>query len=398
MKEKDNSEFRELLSEAIGSSSKQDFAKRAEMAPQQLSRYLREDYNAKPSSSTLKRIADAAGDPELYEKLMRACGYNETPAMIRKGKPFDERVRLNAIDLKAGLEEMTKGSTIYPSIEDYIRTYEMLYSYEDITNIEVYSKREYYGSKHPMAEYSACVIITFENALKECRTWLTLYFAETRGGKVAVVGAATDPLSIYEAGGMKEESYEQYKDKDFVYTRRMKKGVSSKEALFNAIFGDVGEEYPYTYVGFGFYIKEEPESLKDFLKRHKTAFCTGEEESALYEEAMKSDPAKALSSYSGDNDWGAGYPAAIAKIMEEETGLPFLYPAPDNDIFPNNVPCIMLEGAVDTHGMVSEEFLLEDLKDICGQYALELGIREIGEVHTQTMNYVHKDHVYLFVD
>ena len=89
MQQYNNTEFRELLVKAIGTSSKQEFSRRAGMMPQQLSRYLREDYRSRPSSSTLKKISEAANDPMLYERLLKACGYEETPAMIRKGKPFE---------------------------------------------------------------------------------------------------------------------------------------------------------------------------------------------------------------------------------------------------------------------------------------------------------------------
>lgn len=386
--------FRELLIEAIGSSTKQDFANRAGMLPQQLSRYLKEGNKTKPSSSTLKKIADASGDETLYDKLLKACGYEETTATLRKSKPFDERALLNARDIKDGMTELTKGIGIYSSIEEFIGTYEMLFSTEDITVAYVYGKNEHFGPKFPMAEFSTCVAVKFETPLMECYTWLALYFVETRGGKIVVIGTATDPTSIYEAGGMKKETLEQYKGKDFVYVTKAKKGLDTKEKIINAVFRDFGEEYPYTYVGFGFYLKEDPKDIKGFLKRHKESFSTSDEDSALCDKAITEDPIEVFSEYDDQTSLGKGYPAAIAKIMREETGLPFYFYDEDKEHFPDNIPCIMIEGAVDTHGNYSSEYLAEDLIETCRPYAIELGISEIGEVHTQLMNYVHNNNIY----
>ena len=395
MQQYNNTEFRELLVKAIGTSSKQEFSRRAGMMPQQLSRYLREDYRSRPSSSTLKKISEAANDPMLYERLLKACGYEETPAMIRKGKPFEERALLNAMDIKTGLEELTKGVSIYTSIEEFVRAYEMLFSSEDIVEIRPFKKREYNGSKYPKAEQSSCVKIKFETALRECFTWIVLYYSETRGGNLIVVGAATDPRSVYEAGGMGKDTYESLRDKDFVYTVSFKKGLNSKEAFFKAIFGEMGEEYTFTDVGFGFYVPGLPDGFKAFLEAHRNAFCTSDGECALYEAALGSDdPAAVLKDYNtGDGD-GHGFEAAIAKIMKEETDLPFCFFDPNEEVFPENIPCIMLPDAVGAYGQVDEEYNLEDLKDICNQYASELGIESYGQVHMQVKRHTNKEHIF----
>ena len=398
MSEYNNEKFRELLIEAIGSSSKQDFAKRAGMLPQQLSRYLREDYKVRPSSSTLKKIADASADPVLYDRLLKACGYNETPISIRRGKTFEERAHLNARDMRLGMEELTKSPGIYESIEDFIRTYEMLFSNEDITEIKVGKSQEFIGRKYPYAEKSTFARIKFETKIYECYTWVAIYFAETTGKSVIILGADLDPLALKNVGAMTEEAYEKNKLKTVMYQTRIKEGINSAGDIIKKVLGDLGEEYPYTYVGFGFYLKEEPENFKEFLRAHRMAFCQSEEEDILYEKAMASDNVfEALSDYTGDNDLGAGFGAVIARIMDEETDLRFIYLDPDREVFPGNVPCIMLEGAVDTHGCVSEEYDIEDLKSICNSYASELGIKEYGEVHLQVMNYVHNDHIFTTV-
>lgn len=385
MQKYNDKKFRDLLVAAIGASSKQDFAKRAGMVPQQLSRYLREDYKARPSQNTLKKIADAANDPELYETLLKVCGYEETPSMIRKSKPFEDRARLNAIDLKNGLSELTKCTGIYSSIDEIVDAYGLIYSSEDITEFRVFARREFVSAKWPAAEQSACVDIKFESAIRECVTRFVLYYAETRGGNIVAVGSATDPKAIYEAGGMNDDLYQEFKDKDFVYRAAYKKGINTKEALFNAIFGDMGEEYPYTDIGFGFYLPSVPAGFREFLAAHKESFCTGQEEAAAYNEIISgSDPAKVLADYSGSEGLGKGFQAAVAKIMKEETDLPFVYFDPDEDSFPDNVPCVMLPDSVDGLGGIAEEYNLEDLKEICNGYAAELGIETYGEVHLQT--------------
>ena len=88
MREYDAAKFRELLEKAIGTNTKQAFAEKVGMAPQQLSRYFREDYNVRPTMNTLQKIAKASGDDSLLVLLQKACGYEESVSFVRKDKPL----------------------------------------------------------------------------------------------------------------------------------------------------------------------------------------------------------------------------------------------------------------------------------------------------------------------
>lgn len=399
MRDHDPKEFRKLLLEAIGGRTQQEFAKAAGMVPPQVSRYLREDNKSRPSKANLEKIADASEDDAMLGKLLKVCGYDEPPELERVALSMDERAELNAQEFLEGFKEFTKGAALYPSIESFLDMIIMLYTVEKITEVSISPKTEYEGSGRSGAEYQAVVQIKFENKIEECRTWFVLYFAETKGGKVIILDAAMDPLAVYEAGGMQEESYKRIEHESYVYLTRIKKELASKEDIFNAIFGDLEEDesrpFPNTIIGFGFYVKEVPEKFKDFLKAHKTTFCVSEDEKELYEAAMKADDIREVfADYQGDSLLGNGYEAVIADIMAAETDLPFTFFDPEQDEYPANVPCIMLPDAVDAFGDINDEYDLNYLCDICNTYAGELGITEYGEVHIVKKYHTMKKNIF----
>ena len=395
----DDKKFRELLIKAIGTETKQRFAEKAHIKPQQLSRYLRDDYKARPSQRTLKKIADAAGDSQLYDELLEVCGYGETPSMRRRSMPYDERAALNAQDLSTGLKELTAGTVSYPSIEALIKVYEPIYSLEKLTEISVFRKKEYEGRRNLHAEYIACARVKYEDALSECITWFAVYFAETKGGNVVVFDVAMDPASVLEAGGISREVYEEMKDKDFVYQIKtnsaLQKKLDNGTDLFEAIFGGIGEEYVYTYLGFGFYL-DEMQGFREFILNHEEGFCTGEKERALYDRLKAGEPYEEVFSEYEDDAYTSyiGPEAAIAKIMREETDLKFTSCIHGDEGIEANRPCIILTEAMDSWGEITEDFELEDLKEIVEPYARELGIPEYGEVHVYGKRYEEKRNIF----
>lgn len=395
MREYDAAKFRELLEKAIGTNTKQAFAEKAGMAPQQLSRYFREDYNVRPTMNTLQKIAKASGDDSLLVLLQKACGYEESVSFVRTDKPFEERAKLNAMDLKEGFKEFTKTPCVFNSIKEFISTCETLYGVETLTEIMVSNGQEYTGNAHLPAEYTCFARVKFETLMRECYTWIAFYYAETRGGLVVIFDVAFDADSLYETGAMTKKTYEENKDSSFFYVTKYKNGKSFEENMLSALFGDIGDEYVSAVVGFGFYIDDlDMETFRTFLFHHKKSFAKKPHDKVLYAKAMREDPVDVFASYSDANSIDTGYGNVIAHIMREETDFDFVYFDGELDQFENNRPCIMVPDAIDAFGVVGEDYTIENLKEVTVDYARELGIPEYGEVHVNTMHHVNCSNVF----
>ena len=381
MQQYNNTEFRKLLMTAIGSGTKQDFAERAGMTAPQLSRYLREDYRSRPSRTTLEKIATASGKEAILTDLLKACGYDVTEADNRTTRSIEERAELNAAELRSGLKELTSGVGIYSSLEEFFDAYRMLFSTETLTEIKISGRKEYNGSRYPKAELSAFARVKFETLLDECFTWVAVYFVETKGGSVVVLDTAIDPGSLCEAGALSEEDLSECSGKPFVYSIGQKPVVTG--SMLRNIFGD-REEILTTYIGFGFYLPVIPKHFKLFLLVHRDSFCTGPEEKMLFEKACMSDDIESVFRNYSYNGTGEGYESAVAKIMHEETGLPFTFYGAEKEVYEDNVPSVMLPDVIDQYGDWNQEYNLKELMDICKGYAGELGLSEYGEVHLVT--------------
>ena len=400
MQTHDPVKFRELLIEAISGRTQAEFAKASGILAPQINRYLRKDYNSRPSMANLQKIAAASGKEDMLQRLEKACGYTETEAEKRLSLSMKERAEFNARDLRTGFSEFTKaGPCIYSSVEEYVDAVVMLYCTEEITQIEIGRKKEYEGNKYHGAEYQAAGRICFANKIEKCDTWFSIYYAETRGGNCVITGASMLPKAVYDAGGLSDKAYEKYKDKEFVYAVTFVDGIKDPKTLLSRIFGefeiDESKEYPLPYIGFGFYLPEFPENFRKFLFDHKDSFCSIEGNKELFNKAKDTENLKELfSDFSGRDALGSGYEAVIAEIMSIETDLPFVFFDPRKDEYPENIPCIMIPDAVSPFGDIDEEYSLDILCEVCSTYAKELDLKEFGEVHIVTKNHTLKKNIF----
>lgn len=382
--------FRELIENCIGSGSITAFASRCGISREHASRML--SNAARPSRNTLKKIASAYPGKVTYEELLTACGYASSPADARKELPLEKRVSLNAKDLSEGLKALTKGVRSHRSIYEFMEEYEMIYGCESSSKILVTKPREYEGDKHPGAEVFSIVETRFEDRLQAASTWFVIYYAETKGGNVIVMDAAMDGESLLEAGIMNMKSFENANKKEIEeaeYLYRIKPKGEIAEKLLKALFG--GESYVTAVTGFGFYLDRTPENLREFLADHQKVFSPGELKE-FYDLAMQNKNCEdAFLEFEDDETGESGYEAMIAKVMRDETKLPFHLYRDDADK-PRN--CIMIEGVTDCFGSYVGEYDIEKLKKFTEQYARELGVDKYGAVHVTVSGTIEDQNIF----
>lgn len=71
----DQTTFSKLLTDAIGTRRKKDFAALIGISAEHLSRIINQKFSTPPSIDTLKKIATHADNNVTYQELLEACGY-----------------------------------------------------------------------------------------------------------------------------------------------------------------------------------------------------------------------------------------------------------------------------------------------------------------------------------
>ena len=335
----DYEKLREVIRQAIGEGTQAGFAHKCGITPQHLNKLMNADKPARPSKTTLEKLASCT--EASYDELLVICGYVESRTTLRRKRPAEQRADLNAQEMETGFKEMTQGVHPYHSIRDFLEESAMLYSTEDIT-FQIGPKAE---CDNDRAEFFVPCTITFKDKDYECTTWFVIFYYKTVGGRFFVTETVMD------AGQLKTLGIHGKDDEDAHYVYRIKYRLTAEERLINAFFGEDAREYPTTMVGFGFDFNAMPEAFDAFVEAHKDAVPEGYDLKALHE-----DPHEEIK---------AGF--LIARIMSEETGLPFNYY--ENEHEKEHGSIMVPEG----------QYELEDIKPITRQYAKELGIPRYGE-------------------
>ena len=392
--------FRNVLRSCIGHDSQSAFAEKCGISKENLNRLLNAADPSRPAKSTLRKIADASPDKTDYDELLKLCGYEPEKEEKKKNTSFEERALANAKNIRDGMTDLIKNGMIYPSIEDFLDTYSMLYSSER----EKYfclARKEYSGTGHQNAENTIVVKSYFEDIEKEgenlirnsCSTWFVLYYAETKSGKVVITDITTDGRSISEAGDAPdcgESFFEDRSDMEFVCSIDSK---AIKDSMFRNKTIDIIAH------GFGFYLEQMPDSISEFLERHKESIIQempGEknyiDSYIKYPENLDKDSTcmnvepqgmgdleYAIGRYmlaSADPISGYdGYGALIAAVMRYETDISFSWWPATTGSETENVPCIMLKDFDEDYPWEDD---YEDIYYTLQKYAKELGISKIG--------------------
>ena len=335
----DYKKLTEVIRQGIGEGTLAGFARKCGIAPRYLNKLMDADKPARPSKTTLERLASCT--ETSYDELLVICGYVESRTTLRRKRPEEEWADLNAQEMETGFKEMTQSVHPYHSIRDFLEEYAMLYSMEDIT-FQIGPTTECDDDR---AEFFVPCTITFHDKDFECTTWFAIFYYRTVGGRYFITETAMD------AGQLKELGIGSENREDARYIYRLKYRLSAEEMLINAFFGQDSREYPFTMIGFGFDFNAFPAKFDSFIEAHKDAIPEGYDIKALHE-----DP---------DIEVKAGF--LIARIMSRETGLPFNYYQNERE---------------KEHGSImvpDGQYELEDIKPITRQYAKELGIPRYGE-------------------
>lgn len=362
--------FQSKLRKLIGGENKIDFAASHKISRANLTRLLGDSLTSPPNKDTLRKLA---GDSEEdYEELLYACGYASTPAQARKQRSFEERIQLNINDMRSGFAQMTKNVRLYDSIRDFIDEYIMFYSFEDC-KLGVIKNGEYEGELHPAAENYANITLSFSDKEGTCYTYAVIYYAETKGGKIAVLDVAMDGDSLVEAEFMSEETYAKYGiDKETLVDLNCVYIVheSREQKLLRSIFGNIAQ-YPKTIVGFGFEVSDVPEKFDAFLFAHALSVP---EDRLIYEYVYGQgiNAVDHFLSYEDEETSETGFGAVISTIIRAETSMPFAYYESDNEVNGDGKCYVMIPDALDA-------YTLSDLVSVTKKYAKELGIKTFGE-------------------
>ena len=379
----DKERFRIILRRIIGEEKQVAFAKSHGISQEHLSRLLRSPNIARPSVGILEKIA--AGNSVDLAEMMEACGYGEQ-AYSRVGSDL-ERAGANVDELRKNLTLMTKDCRVYKNLEEFFEEYVMLYDCHGATfAIFPESTREYEGDGHFGAEYVTVVIAKFPWGARTCKIWSVIYFSETKGGRVIILDAATDGKSLAEAGVFKKEIDEAIKDSPFVHMvlePAEVAGLSARERLINAIFGNDLQQVPYTYIGFGidFFPGElSPETKASFIAAHMESFGL----EGLDKDNLKPENIEEIINEINkkDTDGTEGFGSVVAIAMRNETGIPFEYFSSAED---GRKSAVMVERG-EQNGLTSKE-----LQEAVKGYAGELGLTEFGECIVFGINYMEKD-------
>lgn len=168
------------------------------------------------------------------------------------------------------------------------------------------------------------------------------------------------------------------------------KGNTAEEQVLSSIFGEQ-HRWPETIYGLGFTISTIPEKLASFLSLHKNQILADYEPEGdrdTYEELEKilsmddsTAMAEALDKMEYNDsqfDDDEGWQSAVALVMRTETGFPFRYHAPAENI--DEFPGLSQEGCILLEEMESSNIQRETMLNVTCRYAKQLGIHKFGDM------------------
>lgn len=446
--------FRSLLRGAICTRTQAQFANESGISTAHLNRMLNMDTIHRPSDTTLHKIAAAAKNGITYQDLRDALDKDEPGSVSPEDQA--EKVAQAASDFRpefpeAARETMTAlcasiKSQTYPviasSLADHMDTLISNMRVDGpVLSYDLGIARPYFGTNYECAEKYVRVELSMADEFDTASSDMMLYFMEIPcqdgGVKYVIQGASCAVADIMEMFGMppaaleahegedsgdKEDGnsplekamedpfylnfqeVEQFEEEDY----KSDPGESVEQRLLRAIFGDKDPaRYPVVTEGIGFYLKETPPKLMEFLLAHRESVL-----SQLLSEPQNYDSVAAamdtmeqsgelqpfLDTLDGmaycdaEMDSDLGWPAAIAAVMSKETGFPFAYKKASEDKdgkFPwlSKDSVILLPHADAERADIQREAIL----NATCHYARELGLKRFGDLIFANMETAYRN-------
>ena len=299
-------QFQALLKKGIGNRTQREFAAQTGIAPATINRMLNDEDIACPKLKTLETFASHMENVSLVE-LMSACGYS-----IPKK---EEVIAKMESDIFGFFAFGTEQNSLFFSFDEIAKKITNFLQRENVkTNISVVKENIPDEMKSIGAEEVALTFVKWEYDQYICTTKFHIYFAETKGGKIILIGSDLD---------MMPEKPEQ----GYIQHTSIKSRVELRTftELFNVFLGMSDEVLPSICIGIGFECNETPAGFEDFLHEHADTFCDSKENIELYNRVVcGEDPEVVFEDFVNlQNARGIG--AVLAEIMQKETGKDYFF-------------------------------------------------------------------------
>lgn len=436
--------FRGLLRGAICTRTQAQFANESGLSAEHLNRMLNADTIHRPSKQTLHKIASVAKNGITYQVLKDALDNEDPSFRQNMPDPekkleqakedfkpsFEDAVYLTM----EYLSELTKNHA-YPVVTHSIATF-LDTLMEDVSNAhtdtldisyEMGTARPYCCKNHDYASHYIRTTLTMADYSETATSDMIVYYTEiqykkpdtTPGIQYVIQNISCAVVDIMDLCGLPPAAMDAHSDlgdnsleaamQDDFYVKiapaihfreayKGRPGTSTEERLLESIFG-IKTRFSRTIDGFGFWLKDIPDALPAFVQKHLDVILTPYSDEpddyatlkANIEAAIQAGDLAALkqafldvSSTGGYMDDNArsdcGFGAAIAVVMEEETGFPFHYYscAEDLEEFPglSDNDCILLSNEDQIANHIQREAMLHATT----RYASELGLQKIGDI------------------
>lgn len=312
--------FRELLRAGIGTRTQKDFAAEVGLSKEYLNKMLNATEISRPSRGTLTSLAAHMTHITLSE-LLTSCGYEVVPV--------EERVKNLESLLEEGLRNVTEAGKPWKDFGDLFDLIDSLFM-EETCRFHIIKQEELVEQKENGEQYAAVEALWGDSEYR-FTTGFLLYYCETTKGRIIPAGFTMDPEDLNQHPAFLNKfmwrHFWQHGGTGCTIVEQCGRGQKSiEERLLDAIFGS-GESYVSVEQGVGFYFRQTPARVSDFLIAHQKTFCKNKETAQMFRRIVldRDEPDEVLAAYhdpTADMD-GAG--AAIAAILREETGANFWY-------------------------------------------------------------------------
>ena len=195
-----NNDFQKLLEIAMKRSrSQREFAIKAGISQEHLSRMIMHPEKYKPSITTLRKIADASDGWVTLSMLEKSCGFNPGQAPQEEpeyavGSVKEPRSIIG--EYKAGLLDFSGRALRYNDEQGVLDTVGVICSRAKF-QYAIENKKEYTGHGHSGAERTANVTVSFATNEYQCSFGFVMFYCRTEKGGVIFSDAAFDLLTLH---------------------------------------------------------------------------------------------------------------------------------------------------------------------------------------------------------
>ena len=355
-------EFKQQLKQAIGCQTQAEFAAKAKLSAEHLSRMLNDSTICRPSKRTLFKIYGASHGLVSLTKLLESCGYEtgrevfceelDEQSLTESAKQTGFMIREAFRRIIAHRYEFTDWSDLHNTV---IRSYTSTSRFHDDVAFEI--KPDVYS-----VEFNEDGLMS---ATCVC-SWTRQNYSFTYTLELAAT-ASVDGFALVHASSPFGEDIVQ------VSKLKPKKVVAEptpEERLLQTVFPDLKPK-PHMVIGIGFTIDKMPAGrFKQFLARHKLSFIKSSKEKEMYDKFMETGSALYLDDGT-DTEEIDSMAKVIAKIISREKFITVVstktrpsYEGPVGVMFPLMFPWeytteLDLEMKAETINVVMDKYAVE---------------------------------------